>query len=174
MQYLVGIRVADTAEDVRVGERPLERMIRRAKRRAECVEARVERLDTAGAERPQTGFSFNHAQSCAALRARFGEPEPAVVELEREEDIAAAELWRRGLPVQTASDHKMQHEPQVVIDADRDLLAYSAYLVDGLTQGCADRGRGRAQQERRLDQGFDKFVTDDALSNRFNVHGDIG
>src|SRR5487761_172288 len=50
MQYLVGIRVADSAEDARIGERALERVILGAQRGCELVPARFERFESARAE----------------------------------------------------------------------------------------------------------------------------
>src|SRR5712692_6895045 len=48
MENLVGIRIADTTENMRVGERTLQRMISRAQRIDEGGEARIERFDTSG------------------------------------------------------------------------------------------------------------------------------
>src|SRR5712692_1797214 len=48
MENLVGIRIADTTENMRVGKRSLQRVISRAQRGGECGEARLERFDTAG------------------------------------------------------------------------------------------------------------------------------
>ena len=69
-------------------------MILGAQRGGERVEARVERLDTAGVQSLQTCFAVDDAERGAALRARFGQPQPSVVELEGDEDVAAAEFWR--------------------------------------------------------------------------------
>src|SRR5580704_9363359 len=74
MQDLVGVRVSDTAENVWVGERALQRVIGRSQGRGKRVEARVERFDTACHQRLETGLPLDHAQCGAALSARFGKP----------------------------------------------------------------------------------------------------
>ncbi len=49
-------------------------MILGAQRGGERVEARVERLETAGVQSLQTRFAVDDAERGAALRARFGQP----------------------------------------------------------------------------------------------------
>ncbi len=51
MQDLIRIGVADAAEEMRIGERPLQRVIGRSQRGGELLEGRVERFDSAGEER---------------------------------------------------------------------------------------------------------------------------
>src|SRR5579864_558903 len=104
MQYLIGVRVADAAENVRVGERALQRVIGPAERGSERFAADLQRLDSTGVQRVQSRFTLNHVERSAALRSRFRQPEPSVVELERGEHVSAAHLWCAGAPMQPAGD----------------------------------------------------------------------
>src|SRR5258708_34553189 len=103
MQNLVRIRIADTAKNVRVGERALQCVICPAQRAGECGEARLERFDTAGAQRLQAGLARDYVERGAALRPRFREPQPSVIELERSPHISSAHLGSVTAPVQPAA-----------------------------------------------------------------------
>ncbi len=82
VQDLVGIGVADAAEEVRVGEGALERVILAVERRGEFLARNVERLDAAGIERLQRRLSAHHHERCALLRPGLGEEERAPREME--------------------------------------------------------------------------------------------
>ena len=63
------------------------------------------------AQRLQTGLARDHVERGAALRPRFREPQPSVIELERGQHVAAAQLRSGSAPMQPAGDLEMQHEP---------------------------------------------------------------
>ena len=69
----------------------------------------------------------------------------------------ASRVWRvndRGPawpPLQPARDHQMQHEPDVVVEADRDALAEALEANDAGSVHGIDRRLDAAQQERRKD-----------------------
>jgi len=159
MQDLVGVRIADSAEDVRIGERALERVIGRAQRRRERLEGRLERLDTSRAERRQPSFACDYVERGAMLRAGLGEPQPSAIELEHREQISPARFGRRRIPVQPAGNHEMQHQPQIAGDSDRDPLADPPNLADGFAVRRAQRRIGRAQHKERLDRCAHQAMT---------------
>src|SRR5580700_776370 len=107
MQNFVGVRVADAAENMRVGKRSLQRMIGCSQSPGKRIEARVEWFDTAGTQRLKARFALDHAKRRAPLRPRFGQPQPAVVEFEGDQDISAAEFGRGSFPMQATCDHEM-------------------------------------------------------------------
>ena len=68
MQNLVGLGVADSAEQPRIGERTFDRVALRSDARRELVEARVEHLESAPIELGEGRLAANHVQRCAATR----------------------------------------------------------------------------------------------------------
>src|SRR3954468_11528278 len=115
MQYLVGVRVADAAEEMRVGERALERVILAAQLRGEVAHLRAEDFHAAGIERVEPRV-VDEMNAGALLRARFGEDERARVEVEGGEPEPSGDL--RALlvaPAEATGDHEMNDEVPVRI-----------------------------------------------------------
>ena len=81
-------------------------------------------------------------QRRAAFAAGLGEHERPGWKIERGEVIAPGELRGRRAPVQTAGDHQVDHEPQVIVEADRNALADASQFTHDVV---LDGG------ERRLD-----------------------
>jgi hypothetical protein len=91
VEDLVRVGVADAAEHVRIGERPLQRVVLAAQRAGEIVEAGVEHLEAAGIvlrERRAPG----RRERRAALRAGFGEDQRPGVEVDRQQTDLARTL----------------------------------------------------------------------------------
>src|SRR5688572_23498818 len=92
MQNFVGVGVADSAEDLRVGESPFERVAFAAQGRSEVREARADGFETAAVELRERCFAAHDVEARPAFRACFGENERAVLEVEREEPELLREL----------------------------------------------------------------------------------
>ena len=71
VQDLVGIGVADAAEQARVGERALERVVLAGERAAERREVDREHLEAARVVRRERVFAPHEVQRCPLLRARI-------------------------------------------------------------------------------------------------------
>ena len=82
MQDLVRIGVADAAEQVRVGQRALDRVVLAGERIVELLERCLERLDAAGIERGKRRLTAHHLHRRALLRAGFREQQGAAREFE--------------------------------------------------------------------------------------------
>ena len=123
MQDLVRIRVADPAEHVRIGQSALQRMIPDGQAAREFFERCGHDIDSAGIECGQPRLARSHMQRRALLRSGLGQREAAVVEQERGQGAAAVGLLGFLAPVQASGDHQVQHQPDVVIEADRDAFA---------------------------------------------------
>ena len=83
MQDLVGVRVPDAAEQTRIGERSLDRVILAAKSRGEVAEVGVQHLESAAVELRERVRALDDVNGRASLRPRLGEVEVAGIELER-------------------------------------------------------------------------------------------
>ena len=71
MQDLVGIGVADAADEARIGERALEGAVLRGERGAKRVEVGGENVDAARIDEPQSLFA---ADRHAAMRGAWCRP----------------------------------------------------------------------------------------------------
>ena len=129
MQDLVRVGVADAAEEVRIGERALERVVLARQRVAKRVERRVERLEAAGIERASAA-----APRTRCSDARFFEPASVKNSVPCSKSNAArtsfgpdAELLARLAPAQPAGDHQVDHEDSTSVverpERDRNALA---------------------------------------------------
>ena len=107
--------------EMRIGERALERVVLARQRLAECRERRLERFDAAGIERRERRFAPHQLHRCALLRARFREEQRAVLELEhREHQLRSdARLLARLAPAQAPRDHQMEDEEEMFVPETR-------------------------------------------------------
>ena len=83
-------------------------------------------IDTAGIERGKAGFSADKVQRCAFARAGFSKGERAVVEVKCGKGAAAVGSLFLLAPVQTARDHEMKDQPEIVVEAKSNALAHAA------------------------------------------------
>ena len=174
VQDLVGIGVADAAEQARVGERALERVVLADERSAERREVDRQRLEPARVVRRERVFALHEVQRCPLLRAEFGQREAAVREVERGERMAAGELRARFLPVQAAVDHEVQDEPEVAVQAERDALAEAAQAADVPAVRRGERRVHGAQEERAGQTHALERPIQDAPFQRLEVERDVG
>ncbi len=113
-------------------------------------------------------------QRCTSLRPRFGQREPARVELEDGLRDARRRLRVAGHPAQPAGDHQVDHEEQLALEANDDALADPLDRAHAASLGACDRRHRGAQHERADDAHADERLSDDARSERFLVDGDVG
>src|SRR4029077_3729503 len=116
---------------MRIGERPLQRMIRDAQGRRERVARHLQRLDSARVERIQTTLAFDHVQRRAPRGSRLGQRQRSAIELENREQVSAAWLYSASFPMQPASDFQMEYQPETTVEPDRDLFAEPPHFGDG-------------------------------------------
>src|ERR1043166_1569124 len=173
MQNLVGVRVADAAEEPRVGERTLDRVILQAKARGEILECRVEGLESSAAELGESVATANEMQRGAAFRSGFGEREYAGRKLERGEVVATAGFGTFRLPVQSTGDHQMDDDEQLAVRLDRDAFAESLDGDDALADQVGEWWLDGAEQERRLETDLFERLADDPAPERLDVDGDV-
>src|SRR5260370_976379 len=86
-------------------------------------------------------LSGQHMKGSSLLRACFSPEQSSIDEIE-----GSQTAWRRKLgitffPVQAPGNHQMQHQPNVVVEADANSLAKSAQTDDGLALRVPHRRR---------------------------------
>ncbi len=174
MQDLVGVGVADAAEQVRVGQRALQRVVLELQAGGEGLERRVQHLEAAGVVPREARLALDQVQRGTALGTRLGQRQHAVREFEAGEGDSLG-ARRAGIePVQAPGDHEVQDEPEAAVEPDRDPLAEPAHVTDRASLGRADRGQRRAQQERRDQHDAPEWLADEAHRERLHVHRHVG
>ena len=87
-------------------------------------------------------------QRCAVLGAGFGKHQRASGKIEGCQTLASSQLCLRGLPVQPAGNHQVQHQPEIAFDSNRDALADAPQLSNDLSFHICYRGLHGAEQKR--------------------------
>src|SRR5690349_25049841 len=139
MQYFVGVSVADSAEQSRIGERALECVILPRQSVLELSDRRVEHLEAPALELFKCWFTANEPQRCPAFRAGFGEDQGPIWEIEGSESELAGYLGARRYPAKSAGDHQVDDEKEVILQLDADSFSNTPDADDLLAVCAADR-----------------------------------
>ena len=183
MQNLVGVGIADSAEQVRIGKRALQRVVLRGQPRRERFEAGLEHLEPARVQRLKTVFPFHHVEGRPLPRPGFGQHQTAAGEVERRQippwrqpdgTRAASRCARARLaPVKPSGDHQVQHQPAVILESDSDALSEAPQALDGLPFQLLNGRRHGAEQERAREAHPLEPPPDDARLQGLKVDNDV-
>src|SRR5436309_3173614 len=102
MQDFIRVRVADSAEQTRVRQRSLERVIFTRQRLTKLFERRVDHLESAAVELRQLFLTANDMNGCAFFRGGFGEDECPGRKVERGQTEPARNTLAFGFPLESA------------------------------------------------------------------------
>ena len=172
-QDLVGVRVADPAEQPGIGQGALQRVVRRLQDRPEPIDGHGEHVFAAGVESAKSVFALDHVERGPPLRSGLRESQQSVRQLEGGQRLrcgspcsssrtSAAGLQSSGAgPATTRLPRRRRCACQP--PKRNDLLPFD--------QG--KRRRHAAQQERRRDTDADKRLPQDALLERLDVDDDV-
>ncbi len=174
MQDLVGVGVADAAEQVRIGERALERMVLALHAVGELLETGREDVEPAGIHRGERGLALDQMDRGAALRSGLREDEHPVSKAEGREGDPPGELRVGADPAQPASDHEMQNEEKLTLERDDDALADSPDADDFPSLGGCDRRRHAAQHEGIHEPHALERPPDEAAFQMLDIDDDVG
>jgi RNA polymerase sigma-70 factor (ECF subfamily) len=112
-------------------------------------------------------------QRCTALCAGFGKHKRTAGKIERRQILPARQFCSRRPPVQPASNHQVQHQPEVAIHADGDSLADSPQFAHDAALHIGNwRLYGSKQKSARESNSLDRLA-DDAWFEGADVGGDI-
>src|SRR5437763_2030602 len=135
MQYLVAVGVADAAEESRIGERALERMVFALQPLAKRFESGVLQLEPAHVEAGERRFALHEVKRGTLLRSRLGERECTGGKLEQREGESRRRLLTTREPAQPPGDHEVEHEKELVLEREHDALAHPAHAAHALSLG---------------------------------------
>ena len=173
MEDLVGIGVADPAEDRGIGQHALERMVLGGEGCAERREIGLQHLEAPGIVLAQGRFAPGQVDGRALLRARLGHEKRPRRAIQGGHADLARDLRPGRLPVQAPGDHEVEDHEELVVQLDDDPLAQSPQATHGLA---ADGGEGRvdgAQHEGAGEPDALEPGAEDARPQRLDVDGDV-
>jgi len=173
VQDLVGVRVADAAEEARVGQRALDGVVLGDQPRGERVACRRHDVDAARVERSERFTPLDDMERCAPLLARLGERERAAGKGEERERVRRRRLAALE-PAQPSGDHEMDDDEEVAFERQHDALAEPLDPDDELALDRRDRRRHRAEQERVTDRDALETLADGLGGEPLDVDGDVG
>jgi len=148
VQDFVRIRVADSADQARVGKGSLECAVFKRERFAKRVEITLEDLDSSWVDLAQALFASDDMQRSAVLCAGFGQHKRAVGKIEGRQTVAARQLCACRSPMQTACNHQVQHQPEIVFHSNRDALTDPPKFAHDAALDTFDWRLCGSQQER--------------------------
>src|SRR4026209_2541155 len=148
MEYLVGVGITDSAEESGIGERSLEGMVLLNQPLGELGETGFQNLQAATRELPESLLSAHEPKRSTALGAGFGKNECPVREVERGEADFTRNFRSGRHPAQTAGNHEMNHQEQIVLQLEHDSLSHPSHSNDALSVGGAHRRIHRAEKKR--------------------------
>ena len=115
----------------------------------------------------------HQVQRGALLRSSFGQREGAGIEIESGKRPAAIRDLPAVAPVQTAGNHQVQDQPEVVVESNGDAFADSPQPGHLAAKRRFERGIGGAEQKRSADQDVVERFPANALIERFDIDDDI-
>ena len=120
MEDLVRIGVADAAQQARIGERALERVVLAHERVAEAREVRLERFEPARIHLRERRLPLHEVKARALLRARLGEQQRARRKIDRRKADLRRDLLAARAETEAAGDHEVHDEEQVPVEREDD------------------------------------------------------
>src|SRR5437667_3872564 len=123
MQDLVGIGVADAAQDSRIRQRALESPVLGSHGPPKLFHTAAENLDPAWVQSVARRLPPGQVYGGAALGTSLGQYQGAAVEIQGRKMVAPGQLGARRAPMQASRDHQMNDDPYIVVEAEGHALA---------------------------------------------------
>ena len=174
MQDLVRVRVADPAEQPRIGERALQRVILAREGGAKGCEIGGEHLEPAGVMVIEPVLASHEVKRGAPLRARLRQHEGSRGEVERRESGLRRDLGAGAPPVKSAGDHQVDDEEELPVERDHDAFSEAAQARHPPADRGVERRIDRAEQERARQAHPLEPGPDDSRLQRLDVNDDVG
>ena len=105
MQYLIGVGVADSADQPRIGERSLEGSVFCCKCRTKAGDIAGEDINSSRINRFQFLLSSNDMQRCSTLCTSFRKHQRTIGKVEGCQIVSAMKLSFSRSPMQSSGDH---------------------------------------------------------------------
>src|SRR5262245_16439664 len=123
MQNFVRIGIADAAEQTRIGERTLQRVVLASECIAEGLKGRIHDLESSAVERSQCAFALSEMQRSPLFRSRFRQEQSSGRKIERSKTEPRGYRRAAFFPLKSPRDHQVDYEKQVAFELEDDLFA---------------------------------------------------
>ncbi len=174
MEDLVGVRVADAAEDVRIGQRPLERMVHPREALGEHRQRRVENLEASRVERCELRDPCHDVHRRLTASSLFSEDGRAGREIERRQAHLAWNGRATLPPAQPSGNHQVQDQEQTAVEVKDDPLSHPPQSHDHAAFDGSDGRLDRAHEERIPEpQPLERLIKH-PRGQRFEIERDVG
>jgi hypothetical protein len=114
---------------------------------AKALEVGVENFQTARIVGAEAALAANDVERRALLRARLGDEQRSLREIERRESHLPEGLCAARSPAKPPGYHQMKNEKEIILEREDDPLAEAAKLDNPLSFRSADRHLDRAEEE---------------------------
>ena len=132
VEDLVGGRIANAAEETRIGERPLDDMALADERVAKALEVGVENFKTSRIVGAEAVLAANDVERRPLLRARLGDEQCPLGKVERRQSDLPDGLRAARSSPKPPCDHQMKDEKEIVFEGKDDPLPEAAKLDNPL------------------------------------------
>ena len=173
VQDFVRVRVADTVEQSRIGERALQRVGFAGQGGAELLRRRPEYVEAARIVGRKRGGPAHQVQRRAVLRGGFRQEEAPAGKVPGSEIRAAGNPYAGRLPVESAGDHQVQHGEVIAVESEHDALAETADLLHPAPGQVGHRGVGSPEQEGARDAHALEALPHDPVGEGLLVQEDV-
>src|SRR5579871_5969066 len=148
-------------------------MISRGEHGAELVERGSKYVNAAGIERGKPSFSTNQMQRCTLACASFSERKSAVVKIKGSESASTIGGLALLAPVQAASDHEMEDQPEIVVETKSNALADAAQAGNFAALNGLNGRICSAEKRWAANVKVFQSMAEHTLLQRFNVNNDV-
>ena len=174
VENLIGVSVADAAEQARIGEGALDHVVLPGQHPREIGRLRFQHLQAPRVVLGQPRLPPHQMERGPTLAARLGEQQRAGGKIERRQADPAGNLRPRLPPLEPPRDHQVQHQKKFPLQPDHDPLAQPAEAHHPLALGVAEGRIHRPQQERAQQAHLLQRLPLDARPQVFQVKRDVG
>src|SRR6516164_3543712 len=156
-----------------IGERPLDGMALADQRVAKAPEIGVENFQTARIVGAEAILTANDMERRPLLRARLGDEQRPIWEVERRESDLPDGFHATRSPAKAPGDHQMKNEKEIILEREDDPLAEAAKLDNPLPFRGADRHIDRAEEEGAREPHLFQRLVRDAGTKMVDVKRDV-
>src|SRR5262245_23618398 len=123
MKNLVGVCVANATEQMRIGQRTLERVIAAPEYLRERREIGIHHLEPAPLVLGKGGFSLDNVERRLPLGTCFSEDQGSILKIECEQADFAGDCGARRFPSKAPRDHQVKDEKELISGFNDDAFA---------------------------------------------------
>src|SRR5688572_6084846 len=174
MENLVGVRIADTAQQMWIGEGTLERVVFFLKRSRKRCDVAGHHFESAGIEGCKRVLTLHHVQRSALSGRRLCHKQRTFCKIERRKSNFPGYRGAAVAPLEPAGDHEMEHEKYFSVHLPHDPLSDAAKSDNHAAERLLERGLDRAQKKWCRQPYALQPLADNARAEGGEIQLDVG